>query len=284
MKLQSLSKHSSDDSLFPQTALLSTFSDNNGGLRFVFAASALHHPALCLIMLCLCLFAFKEKRFLCCWNRILDFEFKPLDHGTATFLFCLTVLLISTLSFFFIIHISTILLTATSSFSSSPSFPWTFSCFLSPSGSPSLCPPNWPRCFVSALFPLTGSWCDCFVFSVRGQCVYLAQILDLFITMADLGSAQANSPQAWVLTGPLRLPLFIDSEQAEARMVPPATVTHSLYRALCKPERLDSCSSLKAMERFIIISMQTCAYTLQEPNVDTHMHKRPCTVWTNAIT
>lgn len=95
-------------------------------------------------------------------------------------------------------------------FSSSPSFPLTFPSFLSPSAPLHLTVfQAGPHHFVSVLCSLRVSRYDCFVFSGRGRSVYLAQILDLFITMADLGSAQAGSSQVWAVTGPLRLPTFL---------------------------------------------------------------------------
>jgi len=95
-----------------------------------------------------------------------------------------------------------------------------------------------------------------FAFSGRGRCVYPAQILDLFITAVDLGSAQGSSPwhQAAVSAdrpgedfGPS---LFIDSEQAVAQTVLTVTVTQSLYQALWG--LWDWTTAVKVIEGFII--------------------------------
>lgn len=94
----------------------------------------------------------------------------------------------------------------------------------------------------------------CFVFSGSGQCVYLSQILDLFITTVDLGSTQAHSPRhqaAMSADRPVEALLFIDSEQAVAWTVPPATATHTLYPAPCSPR--DWPAALKAMKCFIMM-------------------------------
>lgn len=112
------------------------------------AASALCHSALCT--------AFKGKSgFLCCWNRKAE-SHRILSPLTVmeTFHFCLILLQISWFIFFFL-FISSHLFTP--SLHPRLSFPLTFSCFLSPSSSLSLCPPSWPRCFVSMLFSLTVS-------------------------------------------------------------------------------------------------------------------------------
>lgn len=118
--------------------------------------------------------------------------FGVLTTWPSTFLFCLILLLIS--YFFFYQQLIYFAHCLSLSFSSSLSFfPINLLVFcLTPSYSVlqpglvvlSACSFHWQL-----------SWCGCFVFSGRGQCVYLVQILDLFITTADLGSVQAHSPQ-----------------------------------------------------------------------------------------
>lgn len=88
------------------------------------------------------------------------------------------------------------------------------------------------------------------------------QILDLFITRADLGSAQASSPQAPVLTGPLSLPLnSILSTQRDGwshlLLWPTVLIKHSV-----------AFSPLKTIECFGIYSTETCANMLKEPYMD----------------
>ena len=94
------------------------------------------------------------------------------------------------------------------------------------------------------------AWHGCFVFSGRGQCVYLAQILNLFITTADLGGAQADSPRAsswrerWqARRGSSSLSILSRQWHGQSRLLP---WPRSLYQNPAWRERLDCCSPLKA--------------------------------------
>lgn len=165
MKLQPLSKHFSDDSLIVQTGLLSTFSDNNGRLHFV---SVLLQ--LCVILLCLALsvsFSLPLKEtgesiFVLLKQTAESWALTTRPCFINLHFFCQILLTISWFIFFHDHYLIYFVSCTSLSFSFSLSFPLTFSCFVSRSPLP-LCPPTWPRCFVSTLFSLTVSvaWLLC---------------------------------------------------------------------------------------------------------------------------
>lgn len=206
MKLQSLSEHFSDDSVLTHrrahthAALLSFRQQARTWFCLCCFASS---GASRISSFSLYFFVFKRKPILCSWNRKQGCEFSPLNHGAAQTFFLCQILFLFLIFLFFNIKLHIDYFVPVCKALSFHLRALTFSCFVSV-WLPSLCPSNLALLFCQrALSTDSFALCDCFVFSVRGQCVYLAQILNLFITMADLGGAQTSSAQGGcVLTGP----------------------------------------------------------------------------------
>lgn len=130
---------------------------------------------------------------------------------------------------------------------------------------PSRCPPTWPRCFVSVLFSLTVSVARLLcILRERTVCLPSPNPQPLHNYCRPWRCTGRLTPRiklAWALTGPSRLQLFIDSEQAVAWTVPPAAMTpQSLSKPCVARETGLLLSSEGEGVLCTIIPMQKCVY------------------------